>query len=350
MSEDSSPVDMFTSARDAQWSAQTVMGDDAVKLVAPAKVNLFLDVGERNNDGYHDVTTVLHALTLHDVMYVYCESDAVDLEDELPFFQALGGPEENILVSIDCADKTGGFYTSAGALDIPACDNIVFKAVDAYAKALGHTQPERVSIRLEKSIPYEAGLGGGSSDAAAALLAMAYFWDEDPQGQTLIEVARTLGSDVPFFLQGGCAFCDGSGSTIDHTLQTMKNAVVLVKPAVGVSTSDAYQAFDHMDDNSMDMSVDEVAHVRDACEVPLRNNLAFASESLVPELSEVRQWLEQQIGVRSADDVLLCGSGSATFAITRDFNAACDIAGQARVRGWWATATMFSSLRAARLQ
>ncbi len=373
MSERASRVDMLVEARDAQWSAQTFLGDDVVKLIAPAKVNLFLDVGARRDDGLHDVTTVLHSLSLHDVLYVSCMSDeagaadvaspvnapddeassdsprATDWEEE-PFLWAAGGPVDNIKVSIDCVDKTGGFDTSAGALEIPARDNIVFKAVDAYAKALNRTQPESVSIRLEKGIPYEAGLGGGSSDAAAALLAMAYFWDEDPQDRTLFAVAHALGCDVPFFLLGGCVLCTGSGSTFDHALRPAKDSVVLVKPSAGVSTKAAYRAFDQMGVLSADDVLDRVRLAQDARDVPRRNNLAEAAESLVGELSDVRTWLAGQPGVSGERDVLLCGSGAATFAVTEDFFAACDIAAQAQALGWWARATTFSSLGAAVLQ
>lgn len=346
-------VDMLAAAREAQWSADTFLGPGSTKVVAPAKVNLVLAVGARRDDGFHEVTNVMHAVSLHDVLHVRTEPlassplDAYRAEDgslDLPDHLAVVGPEDNILVSVDCSDKTD--LDGAHALNVPARDNIVCKAVDGLACYLGRGGFERVLIRIEKNIPHQGGLGGGSSDAAAVLTALASRWHVEPIDPRVAEVACSLGSDVAFFLEGGCALFNGAGECLVRAVEPMKLPLVLVKPFVGVSTPAAYRAFD---DDPADVPADVIAaasSVDHAEEMPLFNNLAVAAEGLEPVLVDVREWLSEQDGVVPGK-VLLCGSGATTFAVTDDFSAACNIAAAARSRGWWARACTFSSLRAA---
>ena len=111
-----------------------------------------------------------------------------------------------------------------------------------------------------------------------------------------------------------------------------------------MSTAAAYAAFDEAPVPVEETLAESVLAARDASALGLFNNLAPAAESLMPELAQIRTWLESLPGVES---VLLSGSGSATFAVCRDFSAACQIAAQARTRGYWSRTTAFSSLRAA---
>lgn len=367
-------VDMVATARDVQWSADTFLGFGSVKLVAPAKVNLFLGVGERRADGYHDVVNVMQATALHDVLYLnatpvvrggederwlnqaQAQAEAQEAQQgqaqeaqgaqqqesaqrELPPHLAIGGPQDNLLVMIDCADKG-----DVGALDVPARDNIVFKAVHLLACEMGRTAREKVDVRLEKHIPHQGGLGGGSSDAAAALLGAAKLWGIAPDDPVIEQVACRLGSDVAFFLHGGCALFDGAGESFVRALAPRKDAILLIKPQGGVSTAAAYAAFDESFTPIDEALLDQALSAESACDIPLFNNLTSAAESLMPELSEVRQWALAQPGVR---DVLLCGSGATTCAVVEDFATACALAAKAQLNGWWARATMFSSLKAA---
>ena len=364
-------VNMLATARNVQWSANTFLGFGSVKLVAPAKVNLFLGVGARREDGYHDVVNVMHALALHDTLYMNCLpverassagvlaglGEAVDAlakgclaEADLPDYAAAGGPEGNLLVCIDCADKVADDAAPGIApLDVPARSNIVFKAIDALARELGRTARECIVVRLEKSIPHEGGLGGGSSDAAAALLGAARFWGVASDDPAVEKVARALGADVAFFLKGGCARFVGAGEIADGSLVPMKNPVVLVKPNAGVSTPEAYCTFDEapvLIPSEHRAKAEEAVSAQD---VPLFNNLEAAAHEVLPELEDVRAWLVAQEGVASSENVRLCGSGSTTFAIADSFAAACSIAAAAQSRGWWARATTLSALRAAEL-
>ena len=123
----------------------------------------------------------------------------------------------------------------------------------------------------------------------------------------------------------------------------MAKNVVIMKPHGGVSTAAAYDTFDENPVVIEPSIYGEVLGAQTAEEVPLYNNLAPASESLMPELADVRQWCERQ---SEAESVLLCGSGACTFAITRSFGDAAALAAAAQKRGLWARATMFSSLYA----
>lgn len=333
------PVDMLSVARTAQIEGA------GLKLVAPAKVNLFLGVGDTCENGYHKVDTVLHAVALHDVLYLK-RADAVamrvgveSVEDGVQTNIAVGGPENNVYVSIAC-DARGGI----APLTVPTCKNIVFKAIDLLARKVDFTDSDAIEVRVEKNIPHEGGLGGGSSDAAAALVGAARLWGIPADDPVIEETAHELGSDVAFFLHGGCAYFTGSGESFDHPLEAMKKSLVLVKPESGVSTADAYHAFDDDPQAPEDSAASAAKAAKAACEVPLVNNLAGAAESVCPELADVRAWLSGQDGVEAS---LLCGSGSTTFALCRDFNAACSLAAAAQSRGWWARTTMFGSLKAA---
>ena len=333
-------VDMVATARSVQEASLSWQGPASLKIVAPAKVNLFLGIGDRRADGYHEAVSVLHAVALHDVLYMRRAqggsiTDAAFDAGEAAF----AGPQGNIAVRVTLAPCEG-----IAPLTVGCSDNIVFRAIDALACEFGIEGPDALEIRLEKHIPHQAGLGGGSSDAAAALLGAAKLWGVSPDEPALEKVARSLGSDVAFFLHGGCAYFEGTGDKFVRALEPMKGSLVLVKPEAGVSTAAAYRAHD---ESPVAVDADALTcaqHAEGAADVVLFNNLAAASEKLVPELAEVRSWLREQQGVT---DVLLCGSGSATFAVVDDFAAACRVSAAAQARGWWARTTLFGSLRAA---
>lgn len=357
-------VDLIAQAREAQWSEGMLDAERVAKVLAPAKVNLFLDVVEKRSDGYHEVVNVMHTLALHDTLYVgYSEGQAAASEG---VDVACASAEQNIAVQIQISDKTVEMHEAP--LDVPTEKNLVFKAIDLLAKAIEWDRPCSINIRIEKNIPYQAGLGGGSSDAAAALVAMAHFWGVSTTGETLSSVAAKVGADTAFFLKGGCAILTGAGEVFERSLPTMKSPVVIVKPNVGVSTPQAYTQFDEHP-VAMPAELQALAEdANDASEVFLANNLACAAYELQPELLDVWKWLDDQLGIveqtgepvlprNSAIEaaafpkkaILLCGSGAATFAIAETMEDALRIVGAAKAKGWWARSTSFCDLRAALL-
>lgn len=293
-----------------------------LKLIAPAKVNLHLAIGARRADGYHDAVSVMHALNLHDV--VYMRRKPADAEDA-------GKPLTRLVA---CGD--------VDVPDLPSDDNIATKAVTMLAERLGR-DGAGIEIRIEKNIPAQGGLGGGSSDAAAALVGAARLWGIDPADSAIEQVARQLGSDVAFFLHGGCSCYEGTGDVFVRALEPSKRAIALVKPVGGVSTAEAYRAFDAQPQPIPPELAAQVKTAMVADDIMLFNNLAPASEALMPQLADIRTWLLSQPGVASA---LLCGSGATTFAVCDDFARACQVVAEARKQGWWARATSFGSARA----
>ena len=234
-------VNLLAAAREAQWSAAAFMGPNTMKLVSPAKVNLLLAIGARREDGYHDADTIMHALALHDTLYLCAEDISADelakrvAEGGARTDVAVGGPADNLVVTIDLADRTGL------DLAVSAADNLAFKAADRLARAVGRDLPEAIQLRIEKHIPAQGGLGGGSSNAAAVLVGLAKAWGLAADDERVADVARSLGADVAFFLHGGCVLLGGVGEVLQRRLETSRRAVVLVKPAEGVSTAEAYK-------------------------------------------------------------------------------------------------------------
>lgn len=337
-------VNLLAAAREAQWSATTFMGPNTMKLVSPAKVNLLLAIGERRADGYHDADTIMHALALHDTLYLHCEEVSADelakrvAEGASRPDMAVGGPSGNLVMTIDLADRTGQ------DLAVPAEDNLAFKAADQLARAVGRDVAEIIQVRIEKHIPAQAGLGGGSSNAAAVLVGLAKAWDLAADDGRIVEVAQSLGADVAFFLHGGCARLSGVGGTFEAALAPSNRAMVLVKPDAGVSTAEAYRRFDESPIVPDAAILSHDASATEAADVRLLNNLAPAAEEILPELAAVRAWLAERTAPNA---VLLSGSGSATFALVDTFAEASALATEATSRGWWARPTTLCALRAA---
>lgn len=183
----------------------------AARLSAPAKVNLFLRVLERRSDGYHELDTLFQA---------------VDLCDEL--LVTRGGSD--VLLSVEGADLG------------PAEDNLAVRAARAFLQRIGSPR-DGVRIRLRKRVPAGAGLGGGSSDAAAVLRCLNTLWGRPLDRPVLAELGAALGSDVPFFLgDGPLARGRGRGELLQAQPPLPVRDLVLVLPPVEVATGPAYAA------------------------------------------------------------------------------------------------------------
>lgn len=282
------------------------MGVSAVRVTAPAKVNLHLSVGALREDGYHDVVTVLQALELVDRVTI-----------------TRGGA-----FSFVCDPGVG----------VPEEENLAVRAARALADRLG--RPLDVRVVLEKRIPAAAGLGGASADAAAVLCGLAALWGEPLGSPALGEVARSLGADVPFFLFGGAALFTGRGDEFERRVRPLRAPIVLVQPQVSVSTRAAYAVFDELglarrESPEALIAALEAGDPRRVAAL-LYNNLAPASLRLVPEIGRALD------AIRGAPDVLgamVAGSGSAVFGICGSSEGAERVARSAVASGLWACAT-----------
>ena len=315
---------------------------ETIKAVAPAKVNLLLAIGERQPDGYHKATTVMHALAMHDTL----EVSLVERGEHVQLLEPGDAAQPLRQVELEAAPDSGlavsaNTLWSAGLdpIVIPDEDNLACRAVHLLANATDRNEDEHVRLVIRKEIPHQTGLGGGSTDAAAALVAAANLWGIPLESPVLAECAKQLGADVAFFLRGGCALLQGRGDEYDHALPARKEPVVVVKPAQGVSTAQAYALFDDSPVPTEDSTLADAHAAAHAAEVPLHNNLAPAAEVLLPELADIRTFALEQPGVRAA---LLCGSGSGTFCICEDFSTAHQLVSAATRAGWWARATSFA--------
>ena len=315
-----------------------------LKVLAPAKVNLFLGIGRKREDGYHDALTILHALALHDTLtftVVPAGGLVKGLTREDGTYDLETVEEEGLAIGVETLWREG-----MEPVEIPVADNLVTKAALGLARACGFPWKGYLRISVEKHIPAQAGLGGGSTDAAATLVGCAQLWGIDREDPRLAEVARSLGADVAFFLQGGCGAYGDRGDVFERSLRSRKDSVLLVIAEGGVSTGQAYGAFDQDPQPIREDLLQRAQKATMAAEVPVFNNLAPASEQVLPELVKVREWAMAADGIT---DVLLSGSGSATFCICENLQTAFSLAVEARAQGWSTRVTTFSSLKAAAL-
>ncbi|MFZ9941954.1 MAG: 4-(cytidine 5'-diphospho)-2-C-methyl-D-erythritol kinase [Luteolibacter sp.] len=258
-------------------------------IQASAKLNLSLRVLGKRDDGFHEIESLMVRLPT--------------LADELEFSEAAE-------FSFFCNDPS-----------VPGDEgNLVIKAVRAYEVAAKIEC--RFVIHLKKIIPHGAGLGGGSSDAAATLLALNQMHDGKLGSGRLIELAAGIGSDVPFFLGDSAALVSGRGERIESVEAPPALPILLLKPSFGVPTPEAYR---HWADSQEIPSIRYAPQNIDGLE--LVNDLerpVFAKHRF---LAELKQWLLKRDEVRAA---LLCGSGSTIFAVLRDGADAEQLARSAR--------------------
>ena len=251
-------------------------------LRPPAKINLTLHVGPRRPDGFHEVLTLMQSVALSDAMA----------------FTA----------------RTGPFALQVHGLGVPADrDNLVWRAAELLWRSSGRPgAPRDVHVRLDKSIPMAAGLGGGSADAAAALVGLNVVWNLRRSRPDLMTLAAELGSDVPFFLQGGTALCVGRGEQIYPVDDIARIGLVVIKPSVGVSTADAYRWLD--DDRAAGPPAAELAAGKldvgwPSGPLTIVNDLQSPVAKRHPVVGEMVAAC-RQAGARAA---AMTGSGSAVF-------------------------------------
>lgn len=182
-----------------------------IKVIAPAKINLFLDILGRLENGFHSLFMVMQA---------------VDLCDEITVDKGEKG------IALTCSDER-----------LPQDEsNIAHKAAKAFFEATG-IEPNAV-IHIEKKIPFEAGLAGGSADAAAVIVGLDELYGTKLSKQTMCEIGLTVGSDVPFCIKGGTCIAQNRGEVLSRVKPLKKCYIVLAKPEKGVSTAQAFAAAD----------------------------------------------------------------------------------------------------------
>jgi len=260
------------------------MSGSTLILPAFAKINLNLRVRGKRPDGYHEIDTVLQTITLHDTITL----------------TVTDSPE----IVLSCDDRS----LPTGA------DNLIYRA----AKALqARFAPSRgADIRLEKRIPTQAGLGGGSSDAAVTLLALTYLWGANVNDRELLELASGLGVDVPFFFFGGTARGLGTGTDLAPLHDAPGQFLLVLKPNASISTSNAYESLQARSLTSAEaktiLSSSARGEISDSFDSKaFQNDFEPVVFELEPEIKRAQDALMKA----GAEAALLAGSGSAVFGI-----------------------------------
>ena len=268
------------------------MGTSAVSFLAPAKLNLSLQVFGKRPDGYHHIRSVMAPVSLYDEVTVEEAPAGISVECDAP-----GVPTD---ASNSCHKAAALFLAWAG------------------------TPGGGVRIRIRKAIPAESGLGGGSSDAAAALKGLIALTGKHPLPETLLAMAAQIGADVPFFLPGGAALVEGFGERLTPLPWNVPFHAVIVRPAFGLSTREGYARLGREPgDPPSGGYVPSFRTFSDVAAV-VRNDFEAAWGPSRPEIAAIRRELVSA-GAAAAG---LSGSGSAVFGLFTSEGAAREARGK----------------------
>jgi 4-diphosphocytidyl-2-C-methyl-D-erythritol kinase len=265
---------------------------DALVVWAPAKVNLFLEVLARRPDGYHEIATLMVTVSLYDT---------------LEFKEDTSG-----LIRLHCDQPD----LSTGP------DNLVVHAAELLRQRSGCTRGAHIG--LVKRIPLAAGLAGGSTDAAAALVGLNQLWGLGLADVELAALAAELGSDVPFFFAAPAAWCTGRGEKVAPLALGRPLWLLLVCPGFGLATAEVYRGVKVPPNPLTGAEIRAAVAAGDVEEVGrrLHNRLQEPAERLNAEVAEVRAGLEEL----APAGALMSGSGSSVFALCRDHDEAVRLA------------------------
>ncbi len=260
--------------------------DQTLQLKAYAKVNLALDVTGRKENGYHTVRMVMQTVRLYDRIYMEKNADGeIRLTSNLPY--------------LPMDDK-----------------NLVYQAIDRIRT--DYQLKEGVNVRIDKHIPVAAGLAGGSSDAAAALVGMNQLFSLNIRQKKLMNLGLSLGADIPFCIMRGTALAEGIGEILTPLPSIPECWFVLVKPSFSMSTRFVYQNL-VLDDNTKHPDVDRMcAGIREGSLPVIIENMGNVLEQVTtahyPDIIRIKEDL-RSLGALEA---LMSGSGSTVFGIFDD--------------------------------
>ena len=286
-----------------------------ITLRACAKVNLGLEVLGRRDDGYHELRTILQTIDFH---------------DELTF------KEEDLGIRLTTNDPSLG----------TGRENLVVRAASLLAEASGYRG--RAFIHLEKRVPKGLGLGGGSSDAAATLVALDRLWKTRASAPDLHRLAASIGMDVPFFLHGGTALAVSRGDEVYPLEEPLDLPIVLILPDFSISTAEAYGNL-RLTNREAGLKLLHFAWNLPEVRVGLRelvNDLESATGDRFDSIQEFKRLL-LDLGATSS---MMSGSGSSVFGIFHDEASAEDAARSLGLRGIRAVATRTVGGRAYRAE
>jgi 4-diphosphocytidyl-2-C-methyl-D-erythritol kinase len=278
--------------------------DEAVHVRAPGKINLFMRVGEVQHDGYHDVATAYQAVSLYEEVRAW--------------------PDDEFSVSFGGSVDTSGLPTDAS--------NLAIRAAKLLARTAG--VPGGVRLEIEKNVPIAGGMGGGSADAAATLMACDAMWDTALSKEELHALAVKLGADVPFALSGGTAIGTGRGDRLSPALATGSFHWVLALAEFGLSTPGVYRELDRRRGEAPRLDAVDARPVVDAAVLhalragdarrlagALHNDLQSAALGLAPGLGGILE-LGEAHGALAG---IVSGSGPTVAFLADDADSALEL-------------------------
>ncbi len=279
-------------------------------LHTPAKINLHLKVINRREDGYHNIVSLMQMVALYDTLTFYEEGAHIELEVK-------NGGASTSLPPCEGGPGCGG----EGATTMPAvvpsdASNLVLRTAHMLQKKMPSLRHKRQGARivLDKKIPVSAGLGGGSSDAAATLIGLNRLWSLGLSMKQLAELGGFIGSDVPFFFYGPTAWVSGKGEHVQKSVVPIGGFVVLVFAGTPVSTASVYHQVEKEIDLSRTLEGSRmgrgITHFLKSALTHPENDLEKVTLKMQPELQTVKNQLEKLGG----KGTLMSGSGPTIFA------------------------------------
>ena len=260
-----------------------------ITVTAPAKINLYLDVVSKRADGYHDIKSIMHTVSL---------ADTVTIEDI---------PE--------------GILLSSNFPHVPTDEkNIAYKAAKAFFEATNIKRGAK--IHIEKRIPVSSGLAGGSTNAAATLKGLNSIHGSPLSVEELLSLGARLGADVPFCILGGCAICEGLGEIMKPLPKVEAKYVLVVRGGEGVSTPKAYGMIDELYKDGVNRDHADFERALEAIKTQSIGNLYASAynifeEVILPVHSTAKK--EKDILIENgAEFCMMSGSGPAVFAFFKD--------------------------------
>ena len=267
---------------------------EKLAILAPAKINLYLNVGARRPDGYHEIESVMQTVSLFDRI------DVVKNEYQ-------GEPA----IHLFCRNPKVPLNES----------NLIYRAAAAFFEE-AEIHEFDVSFTLEKKIPVEAGLGGGSADAAAPLIALDRLYETSMTPEKLRTIGTRLGADVPFCIQKGTAYATGIGDILESAPPMPDCAFVIAIPKGSrISTAEAYRKIDNENETAA-ISFEEFCSAIAACRLDRVSCLLYNRFELVTEETSGSAALAAMLSANGAMGVRMSGSGPSVFAIFPNVSAA----------------------------
>ncbi len=281
---------------------------DKICVKSPAKINLHLEIIGKRFDEFHELAMIMQNIALFD------------------FLEFESNDTGKIKLNSDCNDLS------------LKDDNLIIKAAN-YIKGISDNRKLGANIFLKKNIPIGAGLAGGSSNAAATLIGLDKLWNLNLDYETIISLCAKLGSDVPFFVDGGCQLCFGRGEILEKCNYNFDYGVILLKnPKNSISTSDAYKKYSKKFGSKLHTEFEKINLIRNDLRIngfnelnspkkiiKLKNDLQLIAQE---ENDSVNQALNLLSNLQNCFSVSMSGSGPTCFALFKDINNANDVFAQ----------------------